>query len=863
MVVLLAVLGGAMPSAWAGTTATGTTLTVTSGGSAVTSVPWGTVVTLTATVTAGTTPVTTGQVKFCDATATYCEDIHILGTAQLTSAGAAVFKFRPGWGSHSYKAVFLGNAADAGSSSGASPLTVSTPAPHPSATAIAQSGSAGNYTLTATVGGAAGSKAPTGTVSFLDTSNANEVVGTAALVAGAPGLGWVNVSSPGTGFGVGADSVAVADFNGDGILDLAIVNQLRTVTILLGNGDGTFTATAESPSNVSQDSGFIVTADFNGDGIPDLAFTNPGRSTVTVLLGNGDGTFRETAESPSTGDEPMGMVVGDFNGDGIPDLAVVNDYDSTVTILLGNGDGTFKATPASPATGIYPYEIAVGDFNGDGIPDLAVTNECGSDPSCKSSGTVTVLLGKGDGTFTAAASPSSVGQDPTGIAAADFNGDGIPDLAVTNSDSNWVTVLLGEGNGTFHPQSTAATGSDPVSIAFGDFNGDGIPDLAVTNLTSSTVTVLLGKGDGTFTATAASPSTGNNPLSIAVGDFNGDGIPDLVTANVVSDTATVLLTEPATASATATGISINGAGTHLVEAAYPGDSNYGASTSVPTGLTANQPTLTSPTPGTVLGSSATFSWSPGVGVTEYAFFLGTNGAGSYNLYDSGHTTATSATVTGLPENGVTLYARLWWYVNGAWQYSDYTFTEIGTPVKAALTSPPLGIPLGSSATFSWTSGTGVTMYALYLGTNGGGSSNLYNSGHTTATSATVSGLPTNGGAIYVRLWSEIDGGWQFTDYVYTESGTPVKAVLTTPAPGSVLSGSPITFSWTSGTGVTLYDLFLGTTGAGSYNLYNSGHTTVTSVSVSGLPANGVTVYARLWSEIDGVWQFTDYTYTEQ
>jgi len=593
-------LCGSAQQAWAAL-ATTTSLAMTSGGSPATMVTSGTVVTLTATVTAGSTPVTPGRVNFCDAAAAYCTDIHLLGTAQLTSAGTAALKFVPGIGSHSYKAVFVGTDSDAASSSSASALTVT--GKYPTATTIAQSGSTGNYTLTATVAGyvnETGLTSPTGTVSFLDTSNGNSVLGTAALGTGASALGWLNSQTPPTG---GDPSfVVVGDFNGDGIPDLAVANAAATfffyqyaLTILLGNGDGTFTATATSPLTEAYPSSIAV-ADFNGDGIPDLAVTNYIADTLTILLGNGDGTFTATTATPATGSGPDSVAVGDFNGDGIPDLAVTNDYSNTVTILLGNGDGTFTATAVSPATGNVPVSIAVGDFNGDGKADLAVANY--------KDGTLTILLGNGDGTFTATAVSPATGTEPFSVAVGDFNGDGKADLAVANKNggnAGTLTILLGNGDGSFTPTAVSpATGNGPESVAVGDFNGDGIPDLAVANNnggSAGTLTILLGNGDGTFTPTAVSPATGKGPDFVAVGDFHGGGVSDLAVANSKDNTATVLLTENQTATATASGIAPVGAGTHLVEASYPGDSNYSSSVSGTTALTvpAAAPVSFSPT----------------------------------------------------------------------------------------------------------------------------------------------------------------------------------------------------------------------------------------------------------------------------
>jgi hypothetical protein len=273
------------------------------------------------------------------------------------------------------------------------------------------------------------------------------------------------------------------------------------------------------------------------------------------------------------------------------------------------------------------------------------------------------------------------------------------------------------------------------------------------------------------------------------------------------------------------------------------------------------PTMSSPTPGTVLGTSnVAFSWTPGAGVTAYDLYIGTGGAGSANLYNSTATTTTSFTAPTLPSAGDTVNVRLWYKINGTWQFTDYTYTE--SPSAApAMSSPTPGTVIGASnVTFSWTPGAGVTQYDLYLGT-AAGLANLYNSAGVTTTSVTVPAVPALGQTVFARLWFKINGVWQSTDYTYTESPI-VNPTLTSPTPGAVLGTSNVVFSWTSGAGVSAYDLYLGTT-AGSANLYNSAAVTTTSVTVPTLPSKGAAVFARLWYRINGVWQFTDYNYTER
>jgi hypothetical protein len=482
----------------------------------------------------------------------------------LTTAGSAVYRFVPGIGSHHYKAVFLGTNTYGASESTSAALTVTPPtAKIATNTTFASSGTAASYKFQASVSGNAGlaTSLPASGVAFVDTNHSNQVLATAQLGPVATTVSWPTQSALNA-----ASLVATADFNNDGNTDLLV--QLSSypsdLQVLFGNGDGTFTPGPDLGNYTP----LGLVSDLNGDGIPDLI----DYVDSATLLGNGDGTFTKVPSSIY-----LGPVLGlaDFNHDGLPDLLI--ETNSGIRVLLGKGDGTFTNGPGF-SFGIQPNvnSAIIGDFNGDGKPDAIVAT----------SAHVFVLFGNGDGSFTKGLEPSGINLTSySGQAVVcDLNQDGKADLAVPTYPG--IVILLGNGDGTFKQagQYQASYYNNPP-LLFGDFNQDGNMDLLIGTQ------VLMNNGDGTFTLSVTNPGgyqTYTGPALVA--DFNGDGISDFAgTAYVYSPYGgggyraageVLQLTQvQQSASATATNVSIQTSPAHLVEASYPGDSNFASSVS--------------------------------------------------------------------------------------------------------------------------------------------------------------------------------------------------------------------------------------------------------------------------------------------
>lgn len=321
-------------------------------------------------------------------------------------------------------------------------------------------------------------------------------------------------------------SVAGGDLNGDGHPDLVITRVgSGAVSVLLGNGKGSFSAGLGYAAGTTVSNALV--ADFNGDGKLDVAVTDSSTGSIDVLFGNGDGTLGAPVVYAAL-KNPVALAAGRFTGSGKIDLAVASS--TGVAVLLNDGTGKFSSPAAVPFTGA-PLSLAAADLKGAGHDDLILTSQDGS---------LTVFLGDGTGRFTAQA-PVPVAASPlSSVVAGDFNADGKVDLAVAQGNSNLVSVLLGKGDGSFQSGTPYVVGNGPARIIAADLTGSGATDLVSLNQLSNTFSVLVGNGDGTFRPSIDFVA-GNLPLGLVAADFNGDGKADLAIANSQDQTLAVPL----------------------------------------------------------------------------------------------------------------------------------------------------------------------------------------------------------------------------------------------------------------------------------------------------------------------------------
>jgi FG-GAP-like repeat/Bacterial Ig-like domain (group 3) len=525
-------------------------------------------ITLRANITTDGQPATGGTVTFFDGQ-TALGNVQVVGNnpASGHQTGTAVLSTILAPGDHSLGAMYGGtakspdvvqsrriNATVTGSTPSSTALAATPNSQHPQ-----------NYDFRATVTGL-GLLTPSGSITVRDIT-AGMSLGVAPLDPLSVVHGFARpkiVQASG-----GPAQSAISDLNGDGFADVATANagfSVSSMGVLLGNGDGTFQSVVTYPTGVFT-SGILI-ADFNQDGIPDIAAMSQGSGNdgdVSIFIGNGDGTFQNPIVN-NLGIFPVAIVTGDFDRDGALDIASIDYFAASVYISLGNGDGTFKF-PVPYSVGSGPYSIASADFNNDTFVDLAVVNDDTS--------TVSVLLGNGDGTF------QTQRIFPTGfqvefVATGDLNADGNQDIVVANYADSTAGVLLGNGDGTFQPQVPYSVGGYASGLAIADLDGDGALDIAVSCNVPARVDVLYNRGDGTFRAAQEFNVTARTSFQLSVGDLNGDGAPDIISEDITTSIA--VLINGTTATATLTDVAVPGS-TDTVRGIYQGDSRYGPSRS--------------------------------------------------------------------------------------------------------------------------------------------------------------------------------------------------------------------------------------------------------------------------------------------
>jgi len=327
-------------------------------------------------------------------------------------------------------------------------------------------------------------------------------------------------------------TITTGDLNQDSFTDLITTNiASNSVSILLGNGDGTFKDQVQL--HVCQEPRALAMGDFNEDGHADVALACSGGDEISLLLGHGDGKFEEGQRYP-VHRAPIALATDDINGDHHSDLVVALRNDK-IKVFLGNGRGEFRHG-VQYEYGDTPTSVALSDLNGDGRLDLVVTN------GGPMSNAVSIWLGNGDGSFR---DPKDypTGHRPLGVSLADFNNDQHSDLLVINGEKDSFTTFLGNGNATFRPGKDSGADAGPNFGLARDFNGDHLVDVAIVNLQSNDLSILFGKGDGTFHYPPRNYRTKSGPFALSSFRVTTSGVeePGLAIADNGSGSVSIFL----------------------------------------------------------------------------------------------------------------------------------------------------------------------------------------------------------------------------------------------------------------------------------------------------------------------------------
>jgi uncharacterized repeat protein (TIGR01451 family) len=662
----------------------------------------------------------------------------------------------------------------------------------------------------------------------------------------------------------GTSALIAGDFNNDGKADLILVTNGFSYE-LLGNGDGTFTTSATVISSL----GVMAAGNLNQDFNLDLVSLS-GANTVTVWIGGGDGTFPVVQNYPISA-TPSALAVADVNGDGKMDVVAVSSTNNSVVVLLGDSNGLLQNGFSYPLS-VQPSGMIAGEFNGDGATDLAI-------PSSQSNN-LSILLGVLSPVLQISiTNTANFYATETGAAytiTVSNRGSGVSSGAITLVDTLPVglTATAMSGTGWSCVLATlTCTRSDSLAVS------QNYPAITLTvnvasNVSSPLVNSAILTGGGSMPASSTdSTAIGVLPPPLLISPANGLGLAfQTISLNwtasagatsydvhfggvpfspLVANTTSTSYTTPALAPG----------GTYYWQIVAKNSSGSGVST-IWSFTIAPDAILTSPPPGSTFTSATqTFGWTPAAGATQYWLDVGTM-VGSGAIHGAA-TTATSVTVANIPCSGQTIFVQLFSFVNGVWLTPNrYTYTACTVaPATATMISPSLGSRFAStSQAFSWTTAAGATQYWLDVGTTLG-QGDIHGAA-TTATSATVPGIPCGGQTIYVQLFTFLNGAWLAPNrYTYTACNTTVAtAQMTSPTQGSTFTSSTQAFSWTTATSATQYWLDVGTT-LGQGNIHGAA-TTATSATVANIPCNGQTIFVQLFTFQNGAWLTPNrYTYT--